>query len=481
MIIGKVRFAMRMNAMCWALSALVVVTSCSSDGGSFEPAPTEVTKVTEAAREGYTFVRYNARQPEFRDRASDGYVDQRVNVGVPDGVSSDTPVFYSLGGEGPPIDEWFVANAAQWAGIHMIVVDVEHRGYGESLSDDPDQTTPRYVSMREAVEDAHEVAKALQEIYTGPWFVRGSSYTGGLVLQYAAKYPEDVVAVLSASGVVDRPVANPTYDPFTREILGEESYAQVVEHIENLQPAALFDQTWIDREFLEGVVAGLTQYESFQSLVPVLKSLLGTRTTEQLITEVRELDQALADGEATSWAENRALTELSREDALRDYPWNRYYLWQQCTDIGEFRTSGPDGVWQRTEEDWARECEGLFGVDLVRQHEGHRGDVASLEAAGLPLVFVSGGKDPWSPLGLEVPPESALIDEQEHWSVYEASYGRHFHVPEGFHGPESSSWELAHAVWRAAFEMAGVELPGQAQASVGEKASGVELDGFRGR
>ena len=57
MIIGKVRFAMRMNAMCWALSALVVVAACSSDGGSFEPAPTEVTKVTEAAREGYTFVR----------------------------------------------------------------------------------------------------------------------------------------------------------------------------------------------------------------------------------------------------------------------------------------------------------------------------------------------------------------------------------------------------------------------------------------
>jgi hypothetical protein len=97
------------------------------------------------------------------------------------------------------------------------------------------------------------------------------------------------------------------------------------------------------------------------------------------------------------------------------------------------------------------------------------------------LVFVSGGKDPWSPLGLEVPPESALIDEQDDWSVYEASYGQHFHVPEGFHGPESSSSELAHAVWRAAFEMAGVELPGQAQASVGEKASGVELDGFRRR
>ena len=450
---------MRMKTMLGALGALVVVGACGSDDGSFEVAPTEVTKVTEESRGGHTFVQYIARQPEFRDRQSLGYVDQRINVGIPDGAGSDGPVLYALGGEGPPIDEAFVANVPGRIGIPMIVIDVEHRGYGNSLSDDPDQTTPRYVSRREAAEDAHEVASALQEIYTGPWFVLGSSYTGGLVLQYAAKYPDDVTAVISASGIVDRPVANPTYDPFTRELLGEQSYAQVVGHIENLQPAELLDQNWIDREFLEGVVAGLTQYESYQSLVPVLKTLVATRTTEQLITEVRELDQAVAGGEATAWAENRALTVLSREDALRDYPWERYYLWQQCTDIGEFRTSGPDGVWQRTEADWAEDCQALFGVDLVRQHEGHRDDVAALEAAGTPLVFLSGGKDPWSPLGLEVPPESDRIDQQERWSEYETSYGGHFHAPDGFHAPSGSDPEFARAITLAAFGLAGVEVP----------------------
>ncbi len=95
----------------------------------------------------------------------------------------------------------------------------------------------------------------------------------------------------------------------------------------------------------------------------------------------------------------------------------------------------------------------------MREHEGQAADVAALETAGVPLVFVSGGKDPWSPIGLEVPPESDRIDQQEGYSEYATSYGRHFHVPEGFHGPARSVPGLQHTVWATAFELAGVELP----------------------
>jgi len=459
MVIEKVKFPMRMKTMLAGLAALVVVVGCSSDGGSFEVPETEVTKVNEEAREGHTLVQYVARQPELRDRPSRGYVEQHINVGIPDGVGNDGPVLFGIAGEQPPIDAAWVGSVQGRIGIPMIVVDLEHRGYGNSLSDDPDQTTPGYVSRREAAEDAHEVASALQEIYTGPWFALGVSYPGGLVLQYVAKYPEDAVAVVNVSGVVEHPVAFAEYDLFTRELFGEEGYALMVEHIENLEPAELFDQNWIDRELLEGVSAGLTQYAAYQSLVPVLQGLVATRTTEQLVEEARELDQAFSGGEATAWAENRALKTLSREEALEKYPWERTWMWQQCTDIGTFRTSGPDGIWQRTEEDWAEQCQALFGVDLVREHEGHAADVAALEAAGIPMVFVSGGKDPWSPIGLEVPPESDRIDQQEGYSEYATSYGRHFHVPEGFHGPSRSVPGLQHTVWATAFELAGVELP----------------------
>jgi pimeloyl-ACP methyl ester carboxylesterase len=448
-----------MMAMLWALAVLVVMGGCGSDGGSFEVPGTEVSKVNEEAREGHTLVQYLARQPEFRDRSSRGYVEQHINVGIPDGVENDAPVLFGIAGEQPPIDEAWVGSVQGRIGIPMIVVDLEHRGYGNSLSDNPDQTTPRYVSRREAAEDAHEVARALREIYTGPWFALGVSYPGGLVLQYAAKYPDDVVAVVDVSGTVEHPLAFPEYDLFTRELLGEVAYAQVVEHIENLEPAELFDQNWIDRELLEGVSAGLTQYAAYQSLLPVFQNAVATLTTEELIEEVRELDQVFANGEATAWAENRALKTLSREEALEKYPWERTWMWQQCTDIGTFRTSGPDGIWQRTEEDWAEQCQGLFGVDLVREHEGHAADVAALEAAEVPIVFASGGKDPWSPIGLELPPESDRIDQQEGYSEYATSYGRHFHVPEGFHGPTRQVPGLQHTVWATAFELAGIELP----------------------
>jgi len=146
----------------WTLVALGLAAACGSNGEPIEVPQTEVTKTNEEAREGHTLVQYVARQPEFRDRASDGHVDQHINVGVPDGVESDAPVLFALGGEQPPIDEAFVGRIQGQLGIPMIVVDLEHRGYGNSLSDNPDQTTPHYVSRREAAADAHEVARGLQ-------------------------------------------------------------------------------------------------------------------------------------------------------------------------------------------------------------------------------------------------------------------------------------------------------------------------------
>jgi pimeloyl-ACP methyl ester carboxylesterase len=448
---------MRMKTMFWALGALVVA-ACSSDGGSFEAAPTEVTKVTEEARDGYTYILYNAKQPAYRDRASNEFVVQRVDVGIPDGVETNAPVIFQIGGE-QAISDAFVTNAPGWIGLPMIAVQAEHRGYGTSISSEEDQTTPQYLSRREAVDDFHEVVAALSEIYTGPWFVRGASYTGGVVLQYAAKYPEDVMAVSSASGVVDRWAMNPTYDPFTRELLGEESYAQLTAHIENLKPEEPFDQNWSDREFLQGVAIGLTQYESYQLLVPIFKDLIATQPTDQLVADLRELDQTFADGDAAAWAEHRALKTLSREESLQMQPNWRYYLWQQCTEIGEFRTPGSDGIWKRDEDDRDAECRELFGVGLAEEIVGHREDVVAMEDAGVSLVFVSGSKDPWSRVGLVDPPERDRIDEQERWSEYEASYGRHFNAPNGFHSPGGSDQELAQAVWVSMFELAGVELP----------------------
>ena len=336
----------------------------------------------------------------------------------------------------------------------MIAVHVEHRGYGQSLSSAEDQTIPAYVSRREAVEDFHEVASALQETYTGPWFALGISYVGGVVLQYAAKYPDDVAGVISVSGVVDLPIANTAYDPFSRDRLGVEPYAAGVNHMKNLEPIELFDSNWVDREFLEGLVAGITQYPEYEALVPAIANMMMTLTTEELITDLRALDQVAANGDAAKYGSHRALASLSREEALQMQPSWRYYMWQQCTDIGIFFASDGDGIYQRDEEDWDAECREHFDVGLVREHVGHRQAVEALENAGVPLVFMSGGKDPWLPVGLEIPPESELIDQQERWSEYETVYGGYFHSPEGFHCPPCDDLELVTASWESLFELA---------------------------
>ena len=74
----------------------VLALACSSGNGSLEVAPTELTKVAQETRTGYTFIHYIAKQPAFRDRASGDYVEQRVYVAVPDGVGTDAPVLFRL-------------------------------------------------------------------------------------------------------------------------------------------------------------------------------------------------------------------------------------------------------------------------------------------------------------------------------------------------------------------------------------------------
>lgn len=441
-----------------ALALALGVMGCSSDDSSYEVAPTDVTKVSEEARNGYTYLLYAARQPEFRDRESDGYVDQKVEVAIQDGVEIDAPVVMWFGQEAPlDIDS---LNIPRYWNKAMVFVGVEHRGYGQSLSNDDDQSVPKYVSRREAIDDAHGVVVELKKVYTGPWFVLGSSYAGELVLEHAARFPEDFDGVISSSAQVDPVVMHTGHDVLARKWLGDESYAQVAAHTENLTPEQPFDDTWVDREFLETVVAGTTQRANLQYLIPVFKDLVAELDTDELIAELRLLDETVAGGEAARWAAHRALRTVSREEALRISPQDRVWFYQQCTELGSFQASVEQpGIFQRDVNDRREECRELFGVELTTEPVASRKHVIEMEKAGVPLVYVSGGQDPWMiPGGLEVPPEDARIDQQPRWSAYQTSYGRYFHAPDAFHIPESNDQELAQVTSEVLFELAGVEV-----------------------
>ncbi len=202
------------------------------------------------------------------------------------------------------------------------------------------------------------------------------------------------------------------------------------------------------------------QRANLQFLIPTFKDLVATLTTEELIAQLRTLDETVADGEAARWAAHRALRTVSRHEALETTPSERVWFYQQCTELGSFQASVEQpGIFQRDENARREECRELFGVELTTEPVASRKQVTEMEKAGVPLVYVSGGQDPWMmPGGLEVPPEEARIDQQERWSEYQTSYGRFFHVPDGFHPPEGADQELAQVTAETLFELAGVEV-----------------------
>ncbi len=118
-----------------------------------------------------------------------------------------------------------------------------------------------------------------------------------------------------------------------------------------------------------------------------------------------------------------------------------------------FASLDSGGAWQRTENDWRNECRALFDVELA-EPLSQREFVTAVVEAGLPMVYVSGGNDGWLPLGLEPPLEDDAIAVQDRWSVYETTFGLHFHVPDGFHSPDRDDAELAQSMFAALLELA---------------------------
>lgn len=219
---------MRKSAFNTILIALIVVLlsvsfqSCSPANRSFE-----LTRMT-------------ISQP--LDHADPGgpHFDQEIYILVPHKAPNSSPVFFVLGNEHDLTPQELTKTwNAYGAPSDVIFIQAEHRGYGQSVSSDQDQTVPAYVTVDQALADYHQVVAELKKIYTGPWMSAGYSYGGGLSVNFAAKYPDDVKVTLSSSGVIDWPFTMDAYDRQVRVTMGPETYARLVQHIKNLQPAEM--------------------------------------------------------------------------------------------------------------------------------------------------------------------------------------------------------------------------------------------------
>jgi pimeloyl-ACP methyl ester carboxylesterase len=380
-------------------------------------------------------------QPLDHGRPEGPTFEQFVDILEPVGAGPDAPVFFVLGGEANATRARLVRiYEAYGAPKDVIFVQAEHRGYGESLSAG-DQTVPVYVTVDQALADFHAVVQALKARYPGPWAAGGYSYSGGLVIDFAARYPDDVDAILSSSGVVDWPFTMDAYDAKVRLVFGPETYERVTGHIENLQPAELFDENWLEREFLIAFVHGISQYKEYRPYLPFFKA--ATRlSTPNLLKALHWLDDTIADQAAWNYAVSNGKLTLSHEEALTSrYTW-RTWRYQQCDEVGIFEISQvPGGIFNRGHDDFVAECRALFGPEQPRSADGPAWSPrAALDSLAVPLVYVAGEVDPWEGLGIE--------------RDYPLGEGEYFFVPDGRHCPDSRNPELGVEVFATLIDYA---------------------------
>jgi pimeloyl-ACP methyl ester carboxylesterase len=315
-------------------------------------------------QKNYKIIHKVIRQPVDHADPGGPKLPQQIDILIPDGAPLDAPVFFNLGNE-TDLTEKHLLKFYELHGERndIIYIQAEHRGYGQSLTENEDQSVPSYVRIEQVLADTHEVIVQLKENYSGPWMAAGWSYGGGLVIEFAHKHPEDVAVILSSSGVVDWPFLDYGYDRQVKVTLGEACYKRLARHSNNLEPKELFDKNWLEREFLQGAISGVVQFPSLKKLQPYFK-MLTFLPTGIFIKVMHRLDDKFGDGEAWNYALASGTKKMGREEVAAGL--HNWHVWryQECTEIGGFLSSEePDALFSRTHDNFCEECHELFGED----------------------------------------------------------------------------------------------------------------------
>ncbi|MBU2643735.1 hypothetical protein KKI24_03440 [bacterium] len=383
---------------------------------------------------GYRIERQTLLQPVDHENPGGETFEQEIHILTPDGATNSSPVFFVLGNEkDAKPDEIIQLHTAYGEPDQVIFILVEHRGYGQSVTTDPDQACPEYLTIEQTLADYHRFVTIYKETYHGPWMAGGYSYGGGLVVHYAYLYPEDVQVILSSSGIVDPPFFIPEYDWQVKTNLGPYLYGQMARHTNALKPMEPFDQTWLEREFLMNMSSGISQRAELQPLVPLFR-ILSFLPTQLFIRILRWLDRKAPAGEGWTGAISFGKQALSREEAITgEYNW---YTWkyQQAKETGTFFVSDePHGLFCKTREETIEECRLMFGEDPPAVVNPPWNIREMLESLKVQVVFVNGGRDPWY----------AICQKKVDW-IKEEDY---FFVEDAHHCPDKIDHELGKRVF----------------------------------
>lgn len=314
---------------------------------------------------------------------------QQVISLIPDNASADSTVFFILGNETGSTQEKLISlYKAYGSPKDVIFITAEHRGYGESITDES-QNIPDYVSASSALLDFKRVIEDKRAQYSGKWIVAGYSYGGALAISYAQQFPETFDVALASSAPINWPFYIPEYAKKVNENLSPELILRLSEHGNNLLLDMLNPANEKRRELLTTIFVGLSQMEKQQILLPVISSLSYLSTNS--FFDVLEM---ITPKPAFNWAIARTSNEAPTEPTVRGwYTW----MYQQCSELGTFFIDPP---FTYTKQEHIDKCEQIFNNKPKYLTSDKWNLTAKLKQINKPIVVVSGGKDPWINLGV---------------------------------------------------------------------------------
>ena len=410
----------RVGGLIAVVCIVFLIVRAQSEGDQSEP-------------RNYTVISQNFLQPINHGEEHGPRFNQEILILTPDGAALESPVFFILGNEGDAtIKKLVKLYEAYGAPKDVIFIQAEHRGYGQSISNQSDQSNPSYISIEQALADYHRFITTYKEKYKGPWMAAGYSYGGGLVIDFAYFYPDDIEVVLASSAVIDWPIVMPEYDQMVIKNLGESFYNRMAGHVNKLRPNELFDETWLEREFITNMVLGLSQYSQYQYLSPVIKAL-SFLPTDMFVGILKWADAKVTGKSGWTAAVAFGKKSLSHEEALTGkYNW---YTWkyQQCTKTGTFWVSSRSGgVFPKSKKDNLLECSSMYKQQPLVSDKTPWSPRSRIRSLKVPVVYTAGGKDPWMALGQE---KTDWIKDQDY-----------FFLKEGYHCPERHDLEAGEKV-----------------------------------
>lgn len=421
-----------------------------------KPAATSFTVSLNQKRDAFTYKHYVFRQPEVHGKSTKLTITQHVDVVIPEGTNVATaPVYFILEGQRDATLERLLqaTNLPRFFGAKYVLIAAEHRGYGQSISDDQDQSVPKYVTADNAVDDAHAVITALKAEFKGPWIASGAGYAGSLAMELGATFPKDAKVIVASSGLVRYPAQDDAFEGFVRQTFGGAVFTKLATTMAGLKPTATFDATWQNRETLEEAFSGLTEYAANQAYLPLIAPL-ADKSAADLLTGVMNIDKSSEATQAFDYGIARSLRKVTRTDMMGKDLSSRVFFYQQCAQFGGFHVSPTqNGIFTRSLADAQNECGLMFGVNNVAKLKvgevlwSPEDNLDAYGAADSPkLVYIRGAKDPNQSRGLAAPNWQART-KNEKAVVYDTSFGVFVNVPSGLRSPDLDDGQVAFAVW----------------------------------